>query len=285
MNKFAVLSDSGCNIPPEVAQKHGIYILPLKLTFGGKTYRDGMDVTPQEVYAVLPQELPKTTLPSGEEVGAMFDKIRADGYTDVLCVTLSSQLSGTNNIVRLMAVEREDLNIRLIDTKNIAIGAGFVSMRAQELANAGEALEAAYQIINAEIYNSRVFFCVDTLEYLRKGGRIGLVSSFLGTRLNLKPIITCNKDGVYYTAAKCRGKKQAMARMITLAQEHAQGTAKFRVCVSNGGAGKEELAAFVKQVKAAFPQAAEFHQTDISPTLGVHTGPGLLGLGVQILAK
>ncbi len=285
MNKFAVLSDSGCNIPPEIAKKQGIYILPLKLTFGGKTYRDGMDVTPQEVYAVLPKELPKTTLPSGEEVDAMFDKIRADGYTDVLCVTLSSQLSGTNNIVRLMAVEREDLTIRLIDSKNIAIGAGFVSMRAQALADAGEALEAAYQTISAEIYNSRVFFCVDTLEYLRKGGRIGLVSSFLGTRLNLKPIITCNKDGVYYTAAKCRGKKQAMDRMITLAQEHVQGVAQFRVCVSNGGAGKEELTAFVKQVKAAFPRAAEFHQTDISPTLGVHTGPGLLGLGVQILAK
>ncbi len=285
MNKFAVLSDSGCNIPPEVAKKHGIYILPLKLTFGGNTYRDGLEVTPEEVYAVLPQELPKTSLPSGEEVKTMFDQIRADGYTDLLCVTLSSQLSGTNNVVRLMAEEYEGLTVRLIDTKNIAIGAGFVSMFAQELADAGKALEAAYQKVQSEIYNSRVFFCVDTLEYLRKGGRIGGVASFLGTRLNLKPIITCDKEGVYYTAAKSRGKKQAVEKIIALAKEHVEGAAAYRVCMSNGGASKEEFKAFCKQVKAAFPSAKAYYQTNISPTLGVHTGPGLLGLGVQILAQ
>lgn len=285
MKKFAVLSDSGCNIPPEVAKKHGIYILPLKLTFGGNTYRDGVEITPEEVYAVLPNELPKTSLPSGEEASVMFDQIRADGYTDLLCVTLSSQLSGTNNVVRLMAEEYEGLTIRLIDTKNIAIGAGFVSMLAQELANAGNSLEEAYQKITAEIYNSRVFFCVDTLKYLRKGGRIGLVSSFLGTRLNLKPIITCNKEGVYYTAAKSRGKKQSMERMVALAQEHVEGAKEYRICMSNGGASKEEFKAFCKQVKAAFPSAKEYYQTNISPTLGVHTGPGLLGLGVQILVQ
>ncbi len=283
MQKFAILSDSGCNIPPAVSKACGIYILPLKLHFNNETYRDGLDITPEEVYAVLPQELPKTSLPTGAEVLEKFDQIRADGYTDLLCVTLSSQLSGTHNIVRLMAEEYEGLNIRMVDTKNIAIGAGFVSMYAQELAAAGETLEAAFQKVTNTIYNSRVFFCVDTLEYLRKGGRIGLVSSFLGTRLNLKPIITCNKEGVYYTAGKTRGKKQAVEKMITLAKEHVAGAATYRVCASNGGASKEEFSAFLKLVKASFPAAKEVHVTDISPTLGVHTGPGLLGVGVQIL--
>ncbi len=285
MKKFAVLSDSGCNIPPEFSKAHGIYILPLKLDFGGKTYRDGVNVTPEQVYDIMPKELPKTSLPTGAEITAMFDQIRADGYTELLCVTLSCQLSGTHNILRLMAEEYEGLTIRLVDTKNIGIGAGFISMYAQSLAEAGATLEAAYQKVAARIYESRVFFCVDTLEYLRKGGRIGGVASFLGTRLNLKPIITCDKEGVYYTAGKIRGKKQAVEKMIALAKEHVKGAAAYRVCVSNGGAVKEEIKAFQKQVKAAFPDAAEVHYTDISPTLGVHTGPGLLGLGVQVLAQ
>ncbi len=284
MKKFAVLTDSGCNVPPEVSKAGGMYILPLKLTFGGKTFRDGVDVSHEEVYEVLPFELPKTTLPSGEEIVELFDKICADGYTDLLCVTLSCQLSGTNNILRLMAEEYEGLNIRIVDSKNIGIGAGFLSMYAQELADAGETLDAAYEKVMAELYNSRVFFCVDTLEYLRKGGRIGLVASFLGARLNLKPIITCNKEGVYYTASKSRGKKQAVEKLIELGKEHVQHAAAYRICISNGGASKDELKAFLKQAKAAFPDAAEVYQTDISPTLGVHTGPGLLGLGVQIMA-
>ncbi len=284
MQKFAVLSDSGCNIPPEFSKKHGVFILPLKLHFGGHTFRDGMDITPEEVYDVLSQEIPKTSLPTGEEIVALFDKVKAAGYTELLCVTLSSQLSGTHNIVRLMAEEYEGLTIRMVDTKNIAIGAGFVAMYAQELANAGASMDAAYDKVTAEIYNSRVFFCVDTLEYLRKGGRIGGVASFIGTRLNLKPVITCNKEGSYYTAGKCRGKKQVVAKMIELAKEHVADASGYRVCASNGGASKEEFKAFLKQVKAAFSDATQVYTTDISATLGVHTGPGLLGIGVQIEA-
>lgn len=283
MRKFAVLSDSGCNVPPEVAKTQGIYILPLKLQFGGNTYRDGVDITPEEVYAVLPTDLPKTSLPSGEEITALFDEIRADGYTDLLCVTLSCELSGTNNMLRIMAEEYEGLNIRLVDTKNIGIGAGFISMYAQGLANAGASLETAYQKTSERIYNSRVFFCVDTLEYLRKGGRIGGVASFLGTHLNLKPIISCNKEGIYYTVGKVRGKKQAVEKMIALAKEHVKEASVYRICACNGGASKEEFKAFFKQAKQAFPEAREVYATDISPTLGVHTGPGLLGVGVQIL--
>ncbi len=285
MQKFAILSDSGCNIPPDFAKDHGIYILPLKLHFDGKTFHDGVNVTPAEVYDVLATEIPKTSLPSGGEITALFDKIKADGYTELLCVTLSSQLSGTNNMIRLMVEEYQDLTIRLIDTKNIAIGSGFLSMYAQELAESGYTLDAAYDKVMENLYNSQVFFCVDTLEYLRKGGRIGGVASFLGTRLNLKPIITCDKEGVYYTAGKIRGKKQAVEKMIALAQERTKDAASYRVCASNGGASKEEFKYFRKQIEAAFPDAAQIYQTDISPTLGVHTGPGLLGLGVQIEEK
>lgn len=284
MRKFAVLSDSGCNVPTEAVKKGGIYILPLKLHFGGKSYRDGVEIDPAQVYEIMPKELPKTSLPTGEEITNLFDQIRADGYTDVLCVTLSSQLSGTHNILRIMAEEYQGLTIQMIDTKNIGIGSGFLSMYAQELAAAGKSLQQAFEMLSAEVYNSRVFFYVDTLEYLQKGGRIGLVASFIATRLNLKPIISCNKEGIYETVNKCRGKNQAIEKMIAQAQAHVKGAA-HRVCVCNGGSTKEEVKRFIKLVKAAFPDAKEFYQTEISPTLGVHTGPGLLGIGVQILAE
>ncbi len=284
MSKIAIVADSGCNVPPEVVREGGIYILPLKIHSGARVLRDGIDISPEEIYETLAQEMPKTSLPTGEEIMALFAQIKADGFDSVCVVNLSSQLSGTYNVVRLLAEEQTDLAVEVIDSKNIAIGAGFLAVYARSLVQAGASFSAVCDGVRAHIEKSRVFFCVDTLEYLRKGGRIGLVASFFGTKLNLKPVISCNPDGVYYTVAKSRGKARAVEALIESGKAHVAAAKDYVVCVSNGGASAEEFGAFLAKVKAAFPTAAAVYETKISATLAIHTGPGLLGLGVHVLA-
>ena len=212
MDKIAVLVDSGCDIPKELAVEKNIYILPLKINYTDGEYRDGVDITPEQVYNKLAQEIPKTSLPNGEEILNLFDKIKSDGYTKVLCVTLSSGLSGTNNIINIIASDYDGLEIKIIDSKNIAIGAGFLGLLASDLIKSGQSFDEAYQGVLANINNSKVFFSVATLEYLHKGGRIGLVSAVLGSKINLKPIISCNNEGIYYTIAKVIGRNNQLKK-------------------------------------------------------------------------
>ena len=280
MNKIAIVVDSGCNVPVNYAQEKGIYTIPLRINYNEKEYLDGVNITPAEVYSTLQDEIPRTSLPTGDDIMQLFDQIKADGFTDILCITISSNLSGTNNIFRLLIDDIEDMNIRLVDSKNIAIGSGFLALLAQDCIDKGYTLDETYKEVCANLSNSKVLFCVDTLEYLRKGGRIGLVSGFIGEKLNLKPVITCNDEGVYYTAAKSKGKKNAVKKIVELVGEFIDGSSSYQLCISNGGAPNSEIEEFKSFVLKQFPNATAVYTTDISPTLGVHTGPGLLGVGI-----
>lgn len=277
-HKIAVLVDSGCNPPPELMEKQGVYCVPLKINYPEGSFRDGLDIEPKAVYERIVHEIPTTSLPSMEEVLEKYQQIKADGYDQVMSVHISSNLSGTYNTARLAAEEMEGLDIRLIDTRNIGIGSGFLGLYAAQLIEKGLSLDEIAEKVQEKVASSRVFFCVDTLKYLQKGGRIGLVSSILGTTLNLKPIISCNPDGIYYTVAKVRGKKQAVEKMIELAKAEAAKAPAYDICPCHGGA-YDEFDGFRQTVEEQFaPQ--HFYATEISPTLGVHTGPGLLGIGV-----
>ncbi len=283
MKKIAIIADSTCDIPVELAKEKGIYVLPLKVNYKDKQFSDGVDITPEEVYSNLSKEIPTTSLPTGEEIADLFDKIKADGYDDVLCVHLSSGLSGTFNFVSIMASERDDLNIKLIDTKNIAMGAGFVALLAADyVANQDKTLEEAYHFVSEKKENSKVFFAVNTLEYLIKGGRIGKVSGTIGSKLNLKPIISCNENGIYHTVSKTFGRAQSINKLIDVTDKFLKNATEFNICVSHSGVF-DEASNLLELVKSKFPTAAKIYLTNISPVLGVHTGPGLLGIGVQVI--
>lgn len=280
MEKIAVLVDSGCDVFP--AKQKGIYVLPLKVIYPDGEFLDGINITSAEVYEKIEQVVPTTSLPSGEDVINMLDKIKSDGYNKVICVTLSSGLSGTNNIIRIVANDYEGLEIKIIDTKNISIGAGFSGILAKDLIDLGKSLNEVYDTVLASIKKSKVFFSVATLEYLQKGGRIGLVSSILGKGLNLKPIISCNEDGIYYTVTKAIGKKQAFKKLMEVAEKFAKTGEKYNICICYGHA-YDEAQELKRQLLEKLPNVVNIYEGEISPSLGVHTGPGLLGIGVQLV--
>ena len=130
------------------------------------------------------------------------DQAKADGYEKALVVCISSGLSGTYSLIRTVCGEYEGMETFVLDTKNISIGSGMLALLAARWLEQGMSWSALLDELPKQIKNSKVFFCVDTLEYLRKGGRLGLVAAVMGTALKLKPIISCNEDGVYYIAGK-----------------------------------------------------------------------------------
>ncbi|MDU4893693.1 MAG: DegV family protein [Enterococcus hirae] len=283
-NKVAILVDSGTDVPQELIEKYQMYVIPLKIIYEDRVYTDKVDITPEEIYQRLPQEIPGTSLPDGETITKIFEQIKQDGYEKILAVTISSGLSGTYNIVRLIAQQQEELEAYVLDTKNIGIGAGFSAIQAAKWLEEGMEWSLLIERLNELVKQTKVFFNVATLEYLQKGGRIGLVASILGTALKLNPIISCNDEGIYYTVGKARGRKKSLDRTVSYVKERV-GTAKvFNLAVAHGDA-KEEATEMMARLKEEFPQAQQIYFGQISPALVVHTGPGLLGVGVQVLEK
>lgn len=280
--KIAVLVDSCCDVPKEYVNQYGMYVIPLKIIYKESEYLDGVDITPEEVYQGLTKEIPKTSLPSGELIISIFDQIKAEGYEKIIAVTLSSGLSGTNNMINLLAKDYEGLDIFVLDSKNISMGGGFHAIQAARYIENGMSFEAIQKQLLSDVPKSKIFFVVETLEYLQKGGRIGLVASLLGNALNLKPIISCNSEGIYYTVAKVRGRKQSISKTKELALEYAAQHKRYNIAILNGNA--KELAHEVHQSLIEFlPNAEVFIEKQISPALGVHTGPGAIGIGIELL--
>lgn len=280
--KIALLVDSGTDVPAEIMSQYGMYMLPLQIIYKDRTYTDKVDITAEEIYQRLPQEIPSTSLPDGETISKIFDQIKADGYEKVLAVTISSGLSGTYNVVRLMGEQRNDLDIFVLDTKNIGIGAGLQAIRAAELLSEEITWQDLKEQLLQEVARNKVFFNVATLEYLQKGGRIGLVASILGNALKLNPIISCNEEGIYYTVAKSRGRKKSLDKTVELVKQFIGNHKQFRLAVAQGDA-LAEAKEMKLRLEQEFPQVKEIFFGQISPALVVHTGPGLLGVGVQLL--
>lgn len=281
-NKIAILVDSGTDVPQEIIDMYNIYVIPLKIIYKDREYTDKVDITPEEIYKRLPEEIPGTSLPDGESITKIFDQIKNDGYDKVLVITISSGLSGTNNVVRLVAQEQEGIQTHVLDTKNIGIGAGFTAIQAAKWIEEGMEWETLIDELVALAERTKVFFNVATLEYLQKGGRIGLVASILGNALKLNPIISCNEEGIYYTVGKARGRKKSLDKTMSYVKETVGDAKVFNLAVAHGAA-EEEAIEMKARFEREFPNAQEIYFGQISPALVVHTGPGLLGIGVQIL--
>lgn len=282
--KIAVLADSGSDVPKEIIEKYNVKVIPLKIIFKEGEYIDKVTITADEVYTKMKNEIPTTSLPGADDIKQILDEIKAEGYEKVLAVTISSGLSGTYNMVRLVAEDYEGLDIFAVDTKNIGIGSGFTAIEAARLADEDVEWETIKEKLLRMVERSKVFFHVPTLEYLQKGGRIGLVTSVVGSLLNLKPIISCNDEGIYYTVAKVRGTKKSIEKMVQLAQEFAEPSKKYNLALVYGGEGAVKEAEKIKQeVMSRLANFKEIFFDQVSPALGVHTGPGLIGVGVQLL--
>ena len=280
--KIALLTDSCSDISAADRARFGIYVVPLKLHFSDGEYADGVDITPTEVYRRLRQEIPKTTLPDGGSIEDIFAQIRAAGYEKVLALHLSSGLSGTYNLVRLLGEQAEGLEVAVFDTRSGSLGIGMSVLQAAQWIEQGWQWEDLLRAMPALLRGTHVFFCLDTLEYLQKGGRIGKITAAAGMLLQVKPILSFAPDGELDSVAKIRGRRAAIEKMVQLAAARVPAGARYNLAVAHGDA-PEELAALRALAQKALPDYALFGEGEIDCTLGAYVGPHLLGVGVQLL--
>lgn len=275
--KTAIMVDSGCDISQEFIEQYDIKVLRLKVLYGDRMYSDGLDIDPLEVYRRFPQEIPTTSTPNMYEVSELVNEIKSEGYEKIIGITISSGLSGTYNAVA-MAFEEEDIETFAFDTKNISIGAGLLAMWAAKKLSEGWTFEAVKHGLNDKINDSKVFFYMDTLDYLRKGGRISPAVAIVGKVLNLKPIISCNEKGTYYTVSKIRGQHKGLEKLMDSLKDYI-GDKKAYLAIMNGD-GTRYLDVIRARIKEMFPQCEVVVDKQITATMAIHTGPGLIGVGV-----
>lgn len=275
MDKIALVADSACDLPQELVKQYGIKILPLKVIYPDAQYSDRVDIQPQDVYQRMPGEVPTTSMPNLDEIKAVFDGLRRDGFSHILAITLSSKLSGTFQAMELAARDFDDIIIKVFDTRTLSMATGWMVLdTARNIVSGLSFNEVMEKLINLQP-KVHAYYVLETLEYLRKGGRIGQVAGMLGELLNLKPIIGVNKEGVYYTHSKVRGRAKSIEKLMDIVTDTV-GNCAFNLAVMHGGAKEagEKVVAKLSQM----PNLKELIFSDISPALGVHTGPGLLAV-------
>jgi len=276
MGKIAVVTDSASNLPPEVAAQHGITVVPIYLHWDGRTYRDGVDITSDEVYRRLREDkcLPHTAAPSAGDFLQTYLRLghEAEG---VISVHLPTELSGTIEAARLAAdLAKEEVPVRVVNTGTAAMGAGFVALAAARAAMQGADLEAAVQAACEIRPKVMIYAMFDTLKYLQRSGRIGRAASLVGTVLRIKPIIYLN-DNVVDVLAKPRTRSRALHVMLDKMAQRVDGR-PVHVAVLHADAS-EEARLLRERVEARFC-CVEVLTSAFTPVMGVSTGPGLLGL-------
>lgn len=278
--KIAILTDSGSDVPYDIAKEMNIFVVPLQVNYKDRSYRDGVDIDADTMYNRLKEEIPTTSLPLGGDIDQVLQDIEKQGYTHILAVVLSSGLSGTCNLLRLVAKESK-LPMEVIDTKNIGIGSGLSVIKAAKYVQEGLSWDDLISKVNETVLKTRVFFVLDTLEYLQKGGRIGKVTALIGYALDLRPIITCDSEGIYTTIAKARGRKVSINRCLELALEFVGDSKHITIALGHGHA-LDEVLKLKEHLVQKLGDRITLYIGQVSPALGVHTGPGLIGIGVQI---
>ena len=274
--RIAIITDSSCDLSDEQLAAHGIYMVSLRVVCQHAEYRDRVELNQEQLYDLLKNELPKTSLPLPEDVSDLYDRLLAEGVTDAVHISISSGLSGTFNMVRMIAEDYQGrMNIRVVDSLSLSTGLGAMVIAVAESLEAGDDPETAIQKAKALRKSQLAMYVIRTLEYLRKGGRIGMVEGMVGNLLNIKPIIFVNDDGVYQTLAKARGYKAAAETMVQEAVKRF-GKAKINLSVVHGQA-LEDAQALLEKLKQVLNIQNSFI-SPVSPVLAIHTGPGLLGV-------
>lgn len=274
--KVAIATDSVSNLTPKLVKQYDINVIPQVLNWEGNTYHDGIDITQSEFYQRLAtaKELPTTSQPSVGEFKEFFEKI-AKGCESILCITISDNLSGTLDSARGAQQLVKDVPIEVIDSRSASMGQGFIVLAAARALKEGASLAEAADIARRLVPITKAVFVVDTLEFLHRGGRIGGAKRLFGSVLSIKPILHLD-DGQIEPLENVRTKRKALSRALEIIEADTAGKGPLHVAVihaSNPGEAEQFRREVVDRLKPV-----EVVETELTPAIGTHTGPGLVGL-------
>ncbi len=278
MSKVAIVTDSTAYIPDELLQKYKISVAPQVLIWGTETFRDGVDILPDEFYKRLKNArvMPSTSQVSIVDMKVIFEDLVEKG-NDVLGIFLSGKLSGTMQSAEgaLKMLPNIAEKISIVDSNTTAMALGFHALAAAKAAEAGESLVECRKIAEEAREHTGVFFTVDTLEFLRRGGRIGGAAALMGTMLNVKPVLEL-REGRIEPVERVRTKNKATERMLERVVEKVDGRVPVRLATLHANAETEARALLAMAALQLNPIEQIF--AAVSPVIGTHAGPGTVGL-------
>lgn len=276
MSKVALITDSTGNLPDHFIREYSITVVPQVLIWGEETFEDGVDIQPSEFYERLKiaKQMPSTSQVTPKSFLKAYQEHLEKGE-QILCVLISEKLSGTIASAVQAKQSYENSPIEIVDSKTTSLAMGFVVLKTAEAIKQGANLKEAKEIAEQASNHVGVVFAVDTLEFLHRGGRIGSGSRFLGTALNIKPILEV-RDGQVEAVERVRTRAKSLARLVELAEHGINGTQPVRLAVLHADA-HDEAVQLLEQATARIPSSQAF-LSEVSPVIGTHAGPGTVGL-------
>jgi DegV family protein with EDD domain len=267
-----IVTDSVSDLPSEVAEELGVTIIPLNVRFGTEVYRDRIDLTAEQFYDRLrsSKALPVTSVPSPASFAEAYDKL-AEETDEILAITLTSKLSATYEVaLQSIGLMKRKCRVEVVDSRAAVMAQGFIVIAAARAAQAGAGLDEVLEIARSNITRVDIRAAFDTLEYLKRGGRIGKAQAFLGSILKVNPIIGL-KDGEVFPFARERSRAKAINYLYNFAMSysHIDGLAV------EDAACPKDAEALAKRLSSKFPQE-HIYRSKTTPVIGTHTGPGLL---------
>jgi len=270
--RVAIVTDSTADLLPELVQERGVTVVPLTVTMGGRSFLDGVDITPAEFYDRLAavEGSASTSQPSPGQFAEVYERLLGE-HDQVLSLHISAGLSGTYEAASQGAELAGAGRVRVVDTGMVSVPLGLIVLAASAMAAAGEPVDAILEGLRPLRERLRVYFMVATLEYLRRGGRIGRASAMVGSVLQVKPVLTI-EDGQVAPLERVRTQERALSRVIELASQ-----VEGPLCALIGHAAAGEAAERV--ARAIEPNAESLIVAPLGPVVGAHAGPGTIGIG------
>jgi DegV family protein with EDD domain len=276
MSKVAIVTDSSPYIPTEIIQENHIHVVPLTVIWGDENFYDGVDITPVEFYQRLDKAkvMPSTSQPSVADFEVLFRKLDQEGF-EILAILLSEDLSGTISSATQAKKLLPEAKIEIINSQTLAMALGFQVLAAARAANQGASLEECKRLTEDSMNRCGVIFVLDTLEFLHRGGRIGSAKRFMGTLLNVKPVLSI-EGGKIVPLDSVRTQKKALMTIIDIIEERTRGHKNIRLATLH--ANDPQTAQFVLDEAVKRIPSVEQVFSEVSPVIGTHAGPGAVGL-------
>jgi DegV family protein with EDD domain len=273
--KVAIVTDGTCSLTPAQGEQLGIHIAPIYVALGEKTYRAGIDLDSEEFYRFLSasKKLPTTAQPTVTDFVNIYNKL-AEEAEEIVTIVISHHMSATIQSAEMAREQFDKVPVHIIDSESTSLGLGMMAIAAARAAEQGQNAQAILELVENLKQKINVIFTVKTLEYLHKGGRIGGATAFLGTAMDIKPILYI-KDGRIEPLERQRTRKRSISRLIELMEKNV-GEKPVHVAILHGNV-PEESRQLEQSIRSQF-NCVELITSDMGPVIGVHAGPGTLGL-------
>lgn len=270
---IGIVTDSSCDLPPEITEEYGIVVVPLYINLGTDSYLDGVDMSRQEFYEGLPgfKVHPTTSAPGPGMFVDAYEQLASKGATEILSIHISVALSAVANSARLAAEEVETVDVTIFDSGNLTLATGLMVLAAAQAVREGKSKDEILKLLEDRKSRAYCFAALDTLEFLKRSGRLTRFQSALGSVLQVKPILRMNEGEIEMERVRTRGR--AIARIIEIASE--LGPLEDLALVHTYA--PEEAMDLYRQAEALFPESVPPMSAEVTPVIGAHIGPGAVG--------